>query len=275
MRMIILKCCMLLPVGLAQNPDEVLLARERGMANQEFRAPRAAGVQKVAGRTKSVILGLTVWQLRPPAPTDRERVLEHPFEDGSNPPLMAERLEDARRLQEGGKIRITVEPSREGQLYVISRERYSDGSFGGPRLVFPSVRIRGGSARAVPGEPIEIPEGTNRVPYLRLRKSRPDHTDEQLVLILAPAPIPGLIVTSGVLRLDPEQVTRWIEKWGANVQMLDDPERRGAPMSAAEFRAAKHSERLRPQDAVPQLMFRKTVGTDQPVLATYFLKLDR
>jgi hypothetical protein len=41
-------------------------------------------------------------------------------------------------------VRLSIEASRRGHLYVIDQEAYADGSLGAPLLIFPTLRIRNG-----------------------------------------------------------------------------------------------------------------------------------
>jgi hypothetical protein len=83
-------------------------------------------VNNVAPET---VVGMTLWRLRPPRPTDSgERLIVH--DDATV--WVPERISATTRLVQGDRLRISVEAVRAGFVYIIDREQYADGSLGQP-----------------------------------------------------------------------------------------------------------------------------------------------
>ena len=265
-----LATCALLAL-VAQSVDH-----ERGAWSSEMRQarpaakPAALARPATAARPSSGLVGITLWRLRPSQASDQARILVH--EDDTNREMTPERIRTSTMLFPNDRLRLTIESARRGYLYVISRERYRDGSVGVPYLIFPSKRILGGQHAVEPGRIVEIPEPTNRRPYLTLRRSRPDHAFEEVIVLVAPQSLPGrYLVESQPLALDAAEVERWRQQWGGPTRVLES--RSSGLWTPAEKTAAATGSLLSPQDPAPQTLFRIERPADQPILVPIQLRL--
>src|SRR5262249_18869758 len=136
------------------------------------------------------LVGLTLWRLRPSAPADEQGVRVLVYETRKDEQWTPERVSLETPLAEGQLVRLSIESARVGYLYVIDREQYRDGSVGDPFLIFPIQLVRNGNNAVEPGSLVEIPSWDGNPPYLKLKRSRPDHVGEVLTLLVTPEPIP-------------------------------------------------------------------------------------
>src|SRR5438128_2161384 len=105
--------------------------------------PEMQNLADAAGDTK---VGITIWRLRPPTPTDDKEVRMLVYHKGSKQKVgwTPERIEADAPLSVGEYVRLSIEVPRTGFLYVIDREQYDDGTLGEPQLIFPTLEISGG-----------------------------------------------------------------------------------------------------------------------------------
>src|ERR1044071_4769400 len=101
-------------------------------------------------------IGVTLWRLHQSSGRDAgARVLV--MENAQTTQWTPQRIEIDTPLQIGERVRLSIESPREGYLYVIDREQYSDGTLGDAYLIFPTLRTRGGDNRVRAGRLIDIP----------------------------------------------------------------------------------------------------------------------
>ena len=191
-------------------------------------------------------------------------------EDGTEE-ISLERIHADTKLFPRDRLRITVESAQKGFLYVISREKYADGSVGSPLLIFPSKKILDGNNLVHPGRLIELPEADNKIPFFKLKPSRPDQVAEELILLVTPGPLPGLMSTGKPLRLQKTQVEVWMRQWGAPIQSIELDGSKA--WSKAEQLAGKGGMTLTPADAVPQTLYRVAGYANNPTMVPLELKL--
>jgi hypothetical protein len=166
-------------------------------------------------------------------------------------------------------VRLSIESSIEGYLYVIDRGQYRDGSVTEPKLIFPTTRTRGGDNRVKPGRLIEIPAQDDRPSYFRLNSSRGELVSELLTIVVAKEPIPDLSeqITSQPLVLNKELLSSWQKMWGSNFEHFELAGGQGKPWTVAEQEAgADMTRELTQDDAPPQTIFRTIRQTNSPVL---------
>jgi hypothetical protein len=166
------------------------------------------------------VVGVTLWRLRPPTPSDTgERLIVH--DDNATSEWLPERISANTRLVQGDRLRITVEAVRAGYLYVIDREQYADGSVGDPYLIFPTKRTSGGDNQVAIGRLLEIPAQDDNPPFFTMRKSRPDHVAEVLSVLVTPTPLEGVNISDKALKLTDAQVAGWEKAWGSSVGRME------------------------------------------------------
>ena len=220
------------------------------------------------------LVGVTVWRLRASLPEDDKDVRISALDGGEE--LTPERIEAETPLREGEKVRVSIEAARSGYLYVIDREQYADGSFGTPYLIFPTLRTHGGNNEVVAGRLIDIPAWDDRPRYFSMQPSRPDQTAEVLTILITPDPLPGLRIRRDPLRLTPDEVAAWENRWGAKVQRLEARGQTGKSYTKAEKEAATDRTRLLTHDEpLPQTMYLLETKPGEPMLLNIPLKIQQ
>src|SRR5215213_4804055 len=102
----------------------------------------------------------------------------------------AERVSIDTTFQAGDRVRIMVEASTSGYLYVINSEIYTNGTFGEPFLIFPANTEEDNSVK--PGLLVDIPDQTEDLPYFVINPKRDNYAGELLTVIVSPKPLTNL-----------------------------------------------------------------------------------
>ena len=102
----------------------------------------------------------------------------------------AERVNPETGFQAGDRVRLAIEASDAGYLYVIDSEIYSDGSFGAPYLIFPASTDEDNSVK--PGLLVDIPDQTEDLPYFLISPKKDKYEGELLTVIISPKPLTNL-----------------------------------------------------------------------------------
>ena len=265
-------------------------------------APGTKNVTPVKGQTtpvkpsapvKGTLVGVTVWSFRASKPADTREVRALVHEGDDDVELTPERVAADQPLAQGQKLRIGIEVSKAGYLYVIDRDEYADGSKGDPFLIFPARNIMGGNNKVLddnlapgaapmqggliaaalreadfyavqvgPGMLVEIPAASDRVPYFTMKRSKPNQTKEVLTILISPTPIPGLTV-AGRQQLDEKQLADWEKQWRVKSYQLGDAKTQGQTYTVAEKQAASGAKPLSKDDPLPQLMYRLDTRTGE------------
>src|SRR5437764_1140842 len=155
-------------------PEEVL--RARPVAKTASVAVPRPGYQPVglqdAGSVRTAAdsrqVGVTVWRLRHAAASDAAGARILVQEDEKTVEWVPERMASGSRLNEGDRVRLSIESPDAGFLYVIDRERYASGERGAPWLIFPTSRTHGGDNRVSAGKLIDIPAQDDRPNFFTL-----------------------------------------------------------------------------------------------------------
>lgn len=275
--------------ALAQEPSEEDGAT-RQLWNESFTQsrppapkPAAAPPKPAASRPKPArrpsapvrsdsFVGVTVWQLQPASAADASRGVT--VDSSPDEKWLPHRVEIGAGVAEGTRVRLSVEASRKGYLYVIDREQYADGTLGEPTLIFPTLRIREGNNDVRSGRVVEIPDLGDRPPFFTMKRSRADQTGEVLTVLVTPSPIPGLQIGRAPIVLQKEQVQEWEKKWSAPTKRLELSGGAGRPYTKAERDAAESQTRLLTQeDPLPQTMFQVESKADDALLVAVPLKI--
>jgi hypothetical protein len=207
-------------------------------------------------------IGVTLWRLRASRPADAARLLVHEPGTGDTQ-WTPERVELGMPLSAGERVRMSVEAPRDGYLYVIDRERFSDGTTGEPFLIFPTKRTIGGDNRLAAGRLVDIPSQADRPPFFTITRSRADQNAELITLIVSAEPLKDAMVPDDRVQLPSKLVDEW-ERQGATapVQRLEMVGGAGRAWSIEEQRAAADgTRRLTQNDPGPQTLFRVVTST--------------
>jgi hypothetical protein len=217
-------------------------------------------------------IGLTIWRFRPTQASDKtkELVVE---EDEKPSEWTLERVEEGTWLSPGQRIRLSIESlSRNGYLYLINREEYSDGTLGDPVLVYPTQKTA--SANYVQaGKLIYLPSATGRF-RIKPSESSKEHVAEVLTVIVASKPlISADKLGAKFTRLQRAQVEDWLKQWETSVLKLEMDGGAGQAMTPVEQSAAQqNSVLLTQEDPAPQTVFQVAAKPGNPLLITVPLK---
>ena len=224
-------------------------------------------VNNVAPET---VVGMTLWRLRPPRPTDSgERLIVH--DDATV--WVPERISATTRLGQGDRLRISVEAVRAGFVYIIDREQYADGSLGQPDLIFPTTRTGGGDNEVAIGRLLDIPAQDDSPPFFVMKKTRADHVAEVLSVIVSPSKLEGLNITDKALQLTDAQMVSWEKAWGTSVGRMEMA-MAGQPWTKEEKDARTRA--LTASAPPPQLVFyRPSVKPTEPMFVKLRLSYQR
>jgi hypothetical protein len=232
-------------------------------------------IRRAASASESVI-GVTLWRLRASQSSDSQgaRILEH--QGAKSAEWTAERIEADTRINEGERVRVSIESPSTGYLYVIDREQYSDGTLGDAYLIFPTTRTRGGNNGVVAGRVIEFPAQEDNPPYFTLTRSRPEHVGEILILIVSPQQLADLPASPEPVKVAPDKVAKWEKDWGGRVEQFELEGGSGLPYTKAEKSAGGDGSRMLTQgDPLPQTILRLNGTPGAPVLVKIVLRLSQ
>ncbi|HVO10727.1 MAG TPA: hypothetical protein VMX54_08265 [Vicinamibacteria bacterium] len=236
-------------------------ANSRPPAAKPARRPRPAP----APTANDAFVGVTVWKLEPAAATEASRAVA--ISSAPNESWLAHRVELGAGFPEGQRVRLSFEASCRGFLYVIDREKYADGSFGEPYLIFPTLRTRQGNNEVQAGRVVEIPDLTDHPPFFTMKRARRDQVGEVLTVLITPTPLAGLAIGRSPLHLSGEQVREWETRWSTPTRQLELKGGAGRPYTRVEKEAAESESRLLTQeDPLPQTMFRVSSKPGDPLL---------
>lgn len=226
-----------------------------------------------AGVNGETVVGVTLWRLRRATSTDSgERLIVHEGADAAE--WLPERISANTKLDQGDRLRISVEAARTGYLYVVDREQYADGSFSEPHLVFPTTRTLGGNNQVTVGKIIELPAQEDRPSYFTVKRSRSDQVAEVLSVLVSPSPLEGIEITDKAQKLSEAQVSKWEKSWGARVGLLELEKGAGKAWSKEEKEAGADAARvLKPDAPAPQaIYYQSNTRASEPILVKVRLR---
>jgi hypothetical protein len=220
------------------------------------------------------VIGLTIWRLRPSRTAD-DREARLLLEEGSSKEVewTPERVEADTIFVSGERVRLGVESPRDGYLYVIDREQYTDGGVSDPYLIFPSLNNRDGANSVAAGKLIELP---GRSSVFRLDPMRPDYAGEVLTILVTPEPLKDVKPGTGPVKLNSETVAQWESQWGGAFERFELVGGAGKPYTKAEKQAGQDGSRsLTQNDAMPQTLYQVNVKSGAPLLVKVPLRIGK
>lgn len=195
-------------------------------------------------------LGLTVWKLRRANVADfrPRRSLREKSAERSD--WIEERVEADTAFHEGDYLRLSIESPREGYLYVIDRDWFTDDDLGETSLIFP---IRGDDNRLHAGKLIDIP-AENQAPFKATPK--PNQAGEILTIVVTASPL-GLPISDKPLPISKMQLSEWEEMWGGTTTRFELQSGAGQVRTRQEQQAAasKGTRQLTRDDPAPQTIY--------------------
>src|SRR6266542_5325235 len=226
-----------------------------------------------AGVDGETVVGVTLWRLRRATSTDSgARLIVHEGADAAE--WLPERISANTKLDQGDRLRISVEAARAGYLYVVDREQYADGSFGEPYLIFPTTRTLGGNNQVTVGKIIELPAREDRPPYFTVKRSRSDQVAEVLSVLVSPSAMEEIEITDQAQKLSGARVSKWEKSWGARVGLLELEEGAGKAWTREEKEAGSNVARALKSDApAPQaIYYQPNTKSSEPILVNVRLR---
>jgi Domain of unknown function (DUF4384) len=195
--------------------------------------------------------------------------------------VIPERIQANTPLKVGQSLRLTVEVPQDGYLYVIDREKYADGKVSAPYLIFPSNPA--GTAHAVKaGRVIELPGGQDVFEVKRQsEENNAVLAGELLSFIITPRPLEGLPranADEAPILLTELQVQGWEKQWAkaTHTQQLELENGAGKARTLAEQSALNKSDQaLKPNDPLPQTVFRVSVKRGDPFIVQLPLRIGK
>lgn len=134
-------------------------------------------------------VGVTMWKLRPSRTSDAGYKLPV-LVNNLRQMWTAERVNADTPFQAGDRIRLAIESSVSGYLYVINSEIYKNGMFGEPYLIFPASETEDNSVQ--PGLLVDIPDQREEFPYFIINPKNANYAGELLTVIVSPKPLTNL-----------------------------------------------------------------------------------
>ena len=224
----------------------------------------------------ATMLGITLWRLRPPGGAEKPgaRLLVHESSGGDLVNQELERIGPETEFSDGDRVRISVEGSVNGYLYVIDREQYADGAMSAPYLIYPNGLTQAGDNFLAPGRLIDIPDQRDRPNVLTVQSKQGLQTAEALSFLVTPQPIENLDTGDGPVKLDVALYREWESKWGAKAEVFELQTTNAPVWTPQEKRAsADHHNRLTQSDPPPQTLYRIAVAPRSPFLLQVLLRL--
>ncbi|HEV2667031.1 MAG TPA: DUF4384 domain-containing protein [Blastocatellia bacterium] len=246
---------------------------EPNQASQGLTPNKHAPQNQTAEQAEGEMIGLTIWRLRPSRAADNReaRLL---LEEGSSKEVewTPERVEADTIFAPGERVRLGIESPRDGYLYVIDREQYTDGGLSDPYLIYPSLLNRDGANLVSAGKLIELPERA----AFQLKPLRPDYAGEVLTILVTTEPLKNLKPGSGPVKLDSEMVAKWESQWVGAAERFELVGGAGKPYTKAEKEAGQDGARaLTQDDAMPQTLYHVDVKHGAPLLVKVPLRIGK
>lgn len=220
-------------------------------------------------------IGFTVWKLRRKSPNEDGATVSV-VENGVRVEYVPERVESNTPLKLGDKVRLTIESPRNGYLYVVDTELYTDGNFGKPTLIFPTQRTRGGNNRVSAGVLIDIPAQDDAVPFFVINSKNPVYAGELLSIIISGETLSGVTTASQARSLESNIFDEWKENWELEADVFEQDGGTGTSWTPAEKEAGQVNGRsLTQEDPTPQTIYRVRADKRKPILVNLALPVSR
>lgn len=229
--------------------------------------------------TEIADIGFTIWKFDPSSDSDDPKALKE-VDPRNQASIVGRRLSSENRLAVGDLVRIAIESgSHDGHLYVINREKYRDGTFGKPKLIFPTLGRGSGRNFVQPGVLMYFPSPQTYFEVTTDTATTQD-AEELIVIISRTEMIDPARLRPGLLELPDTEVAGWLKKWNPPVTTMELDEGAGETMTVAEHSAGDQQKglslvpSLTQTDAVPQTLLRVRIKRGEPILARIELKIN-
>lgn len=228
---------------------------------------------KVAGASsKSQQLGITIWRLRPARTRDAgQRILVREKDKSSE--WIPERIEADATLRQGDLVRLSIESPREGYLYIVDRDLYSDGTMGDAMLIYPALDMRGGNNQVRAGKLIDIPAQEDDPNYFKASPNRANQVGEVLSIIVTTSPL-DLPIGIEPLPISPSQIAQWEKSWASTTERFEMVGGAGQTWTKEEQSAAasNSTRQLTRKEPPPQTIYRVATANKTAFMVEVRLK---
>ena len=106
-----------------------------------------------------------------------------------------------------------------------------------------------------------------------MRRSRPDHSGEEVLFIVAPGPIAGVTIGEEPMELSEGLVKSWQANWVTKVQSIDAPTAEELPLTSEEVKLLRAGSAFQETDPLPQTLYRVDTQPDRPFLVAMQLQM--
>jgi hypothetical protein len=172
--------------GVKKRPKYDLVPKEQKVTRFKNKTSRPSiKTPNPAQPTQFSEIGVTMWRLREARRSDKGAKIQDGNREWTPVRVGADTV-----FSEGDKVRIALESSVPGFLYIIDSEIFSNGGFGSPYLIFPAVEGEDNGVR--PGLLIEIPDKSLSPPYFTINPKGENYVGELLTVIVSPQPLKNL-----------------------------------------------------------------------------------
>ena len=235
-------------------------------------------------------IGFTMWKLRPPAEGEAGFYIPVELSEGKVAQWLAERVGVNSRFKLEDRVRLAIESSVDGYLYIVNRETYSDGSVGDPYLIFPTAAD--GDNTVGPGLLFDIPDQRDEFPYFNVKPRDESklsvYDGEHITIIISRRPLTGLdadpktdklLKTAALEKLEETAESELFERTDTEDRIFTKTEAdstcgattRGLERQKSSGKSCGRAKYLSRDDAQPQTLFRVLTDANQTVVA--FVKL--
>ena len=226
-------------------------------------------------------IGITMWKLRPSRSSD----------NGYKLPVLINNLREMWTVERigldsifgaGDRVRLAIESSALGYLYVIDSETYADGTFGEPFLIFPVSTGEDNSVK--PGLLVDIPDQTEDLPYFLINPRKANYTGELLTVIVSPKPLTNIKIDENGKIKNLDDLIELEERSDAEIFSRNDTENKIYSQAEAEAACGSkarqrqlerqtekpcgvQTRQLTREEPLPQTIYRVKTQSGQPIVA--------
>lgn len=260
--------------------------------DKNFHRVKSVNKQQVTKKNSASVklseIGVTIWKVRPPRISDNGFKIPVLDTDKIRRMWTAERVDLNTIFNAGDLVRLAVESSTSGYLYIINSEIYKNGTYGEPFLIFPAVTTEDNSVQS--GLLVDIPDQTEDLPYFVINPKKDEYRGELLTVIVSTKPLLNLKTDSNGKIKNLEMLIDLEEN--ADSEVFSRADNANKIYSQAEAHAAcgakvrqqsirqlerpcgAQSRQLTRDEPLPQTIYQVKTTVDQPAVIFIRLKTD-
>jgi hypothetical protein len=253
--------------------------KKRPIARKKIAPPRRENVRSRDPEPSTVsddsndaaMVGVTVWRVRPAAARDGAeavRILRPRPRSSRLVQHVMERIDEGQPVPVGAALRLGIEVTKSGWLYIIDQEEYASGKTGRPVLIFPNIHSADNEVSA--GRLIEVPTDPE-VDFIV--EVSPGQTGEMLTLMIAPEPLELKIGPDETTPLDEEKFAEWKTKWEVKTTRISTGNSFRRPYTKTEkIAATDRNNPLTREGPLPQSIYQVPARPGQPIMISLRLQ---